>query len=224
MLSLIEKEVVEKKKWIESEEMLDMLAISESTPGAISLNLATFVGVRVKGVLGALFATAGLVIPSFIVISVISLFIVEFLEIKVISYAFRGIRVGVVVLIANAFVKFAKGMKKDWFSLLLFVTAFLLALFVTDLDIVFIILGAMVIGIGYGILRKAIAKKKTPKTPLGELNEQETADTAPKTQEENNENEQAQNQENRARDEQLKISAEKLRNKLLEKGGKDDLS
>lgn len=223
MLSLIEKEVVEKKKWIESEEMLDMLAISESTPGAISLNIATFVGVRVKGVLGALFATAGLVLPSFIVISVISLFIVEFLEIKVISYAFRGIRVGVVVLIANAFVKFAKGMKKDWFSLILFVAAFLLALFVTDLDIVFIILGAMVIGIGYGILRKAIAKRRNPKTPLAELNEQE-ADAALKTQEKNNESEQAQNQENRSRDEQLKISAEKLRNKLLEKGGKDDLS
>lgn len=112
MIAIIEDLFVEKKKWITHEEMMDLTVVAESTPGPIAINLATFVGFRQAGFLGALIATLGMVIPSFVIIFVISMFLDHFLEITVIASAFRGIKIAVGILIVNAAVGMIKKMKK----------------------------------------------------------------------------------------------------------------
>lgn len=92
MLPLIQKEIVEKKHWITDNDILEIVAISESTPGPIAINAATFVGFRICGFWGALFATLGVVIPSYLIILIISFVLKEFQSIKIIQYAFNGIR------------------------------------------------------------------------------------------------------------------------------------
>ena len=103
MIPLIQKEVAEKKKWISDEDILDIIAIAESTPGPIAINSATFIGSKVAGVLGSAAATLGVVLPSFVIIAAISLVLAEFQDIKAVQYAFFGIRAGVLALIIKAF-------------------------------------------------------------------------------------------------------------------------
>lgn len=102
MIPLIENICVEKKKWISHEEMMNVTVIAESTPGPIAINCATFVGYKQKGFLGAIAATLGVVLPSFVVISLIAAFLDNFLEIAWIASAFRGIRIAVGILILDA--------------------------------------------------------------------------------------------------------------------------
>ena len=89
MISLIEEECVLKKGWMSDEELTDMIAIAESTPGPVAVNCATYVGHKVAGTLGALSSTLGVVLPSFIIIYIISIFFDDFLEIPVVAKAFR---------------------------------------------------------------------------------------------------------------------------------------
>lgn len=117
MLALLESELVEKKGWMEKDEFLDMVAIAESTPGPIAINCATYVGYKRGGVLGSAFSTLGVVLPSFIIIYVISLFLDAFLTLELVGYAFRGIQAGVVYLILSAGIKMLKGMKRDAMSI-----------------------------------------------------------------------------------------------------------
>ena len=102
MISIIENSCVDKKKWITHDEMMDITVIAESTPGPIAINCATFVGYKIAGMLGAIVATLGVVVPSFTIIFVISTFLDNFLEIPVIANAFMGIKVGVGILIFQA--------------------------------------------------------------------------------------------------------------------------
>ena len=102
MIPIIEKEMVEKHKWIKSEDILDIFAIAESTPGPIAINSATFIGYKIGGVFGSFCATFGVVLPSFVIISIISLVLREFSDIKAVQYAFNGIRAGVLALIIKA--------------------------------------------------------------------------------------------------------------------------
>ena len=117
MLALLESELVEKKGWLEKDEFLDMVAIAESTPGPIAINCATYVGYKRGGVIGSACSTLGVVLPSFIIIYTISLFLDAFLTFELVSYAFRGIQAGVVYLILSAGVKMLKGMKRDPMSI-----------------------------------------------------------------------------------------------------------
>ena len=98
MIAFFESEFVEKKKWLDKEEFLDMVAIAESTPGPIAINSATYVGYKNAGIIGAACATLGVVLPSFIIIYVISLFLDAFLTFELVGYAFKGIQAGVVYL------------------------------------------------------------------------------------------------------------------------------
>ena len=116
MIALLENEFVEKKKYMEKDEFLDMVAIAESTPGPIAINAATYIGYKRAGVLGSTMATIGVCIPSFIIIYVISLFFDAFLSFKLVEYAFRGIQVCVIYLIFSAGLKMLKQMKKTAFS------------------------------------------------------------------------------------------------------------
>ena len=113
MLPIIQKEIIENHNWISEEDMLDIVAIAESTPGPISVNTATFVGYKVAGVLGSIFATIGLAIPSLAIIFVISFFYQKFIDNEWVAKAFKGIMGAVTVLILNAGIKLSKPLRKD---------------------------------------------------------------------------------------------------------------
>ena len=112
MLSPIESICVERKKWITHDEMMNVTVIAESTPGPIAINCASFVGYRQAGFVGSLVATFGVVLPSFTIIYVISMFLDDFLELTIIANAFKGIRIAVGILILNAAVTMIKKMQK----------------------------------------------------------------------------------------------------------------
>ena len=142
MLTLIEAEVVDKHKWITKSELGDIFAIAESTPGPIAVNTATFIGTKQFGILGGIFATLGVVLPSFIIISVLSVILGLVKDNKWVNFLFRGIRVGVLVLIAKAVLSFFKDMRKTIFSFALMAISFVLVFFF-DVDVIFVILGTI---------------------------------------------------------------------------------
>ena len=117
MIALLENTFVEKKKYMEKDEFLDMVAIAESTPGPIAINAATYIGYKRAGILGSVMATVGVCIPSFVIIFLISLFFDSFLSFSLVEAAFKGIQVCVVYLIFSAGLKMLKQMKKTAFSI-----------------------------------------------------------------------------------------------------------
>ena len=119
MIALLENEFVEKKKWLEKDEFLDVAAIAESTPGPIAINAATYIGYKNTGMIGSMIATLGICIPSFVIIYAISLFLDAFLSLTLVAYAFRGIQICVVYLIISAGLKMLKQMKKTAFNIII---------------------------------------------------------------------------------------------------------
>ena len=119
MISLIENDCVERKKWITHDEMMNVTVIAESTPGPISINCATYVGYRQGGFAGALAATFGVVLPSFVVIYLISMFLDSFLEVTLIANAFKGIKAAVGILILDAAITMIKKMDRNLMSALI---------------------------------------------------------------------------------------------------------
>ena len=126
MISIIENECVSEKKWLTHDEMMDITVVAESTPGPLAINTATFVGYKVGGVLGSAAATFGVVLPSLIIISIIALFLENFLAIKWVASAFKGIKAAVAFLIFGAGWKMFKKMKKTKLSVILFSLALIL--------------------------------------------------------------------------------------------------
>jgi chromate transporter len=116
MIALLQGEFVEKKRYMEKDEFLDMVAIAESTPGPIAINAATYIGYRQLGFLGSLCATLAICIPSFVIIYAISLLFDAFLSLTLVACAFKGIQVCVIYLIFSAGLKMLKQMKKTAFS------------------------------------------------------------------------------------------------------------
>ena len=112
MISMIENNCVERKRWITHDEMMNVTVIAESTPGPIAINCATFIGYKKAGFIGALVATLGMVVPSFVVIYLISMFLDNFLELTIIANAFRGIKIAVGILILDAAITMIKKMHK----------------------------------------------------------------------------------------------------------------
>ena len=117
MIAFLEREYVEKNNWLSHDEFMDLMVIAESTPGPIAINCATYIGYKVNKGLGAVAATLGMVIPSFSIIYLISLFFEQFLSVTWVSSAFRGIQACVVFLILSAGLKMFKKMKKTAFSI-----------------------------------------------------------------------------------------------------------
>lgn len=165
MIALVEKDVVEKKKWLTEKEMLDLLAIAESTPGVIALNTATYVGQKVAGFFGALAASICVMLPSIVVIVLISGIIQQFGDNRYVRWAFLGIRAAVAALIFNAVLKMFKQVEKNVFSYILMAIALVLASLsvfnVIALDVVFILLGAAAVGLIYGIFRRGKQNHRT---------------------------------------------------------------
>ena len=117
MIALIERTCVEKKRWITHDEMTEIAAIAESTPGPIAINCATYVGYKQQGLAGAVAATVGIVLPSFCIIFLISSFLDNYLGIAWVAHAFAGIKIAVGILIFDAAVKMIRKMPKQPFPL-----------------------------------------------------------------------------------------------------------
>lgn len=157
MISLISKEASEKHGWVSDDEILEIVAIAESTPGPISVNSATFIGYKVGGFFGSFFATFGLVLPSFIIISLLSLILNEFSSLKAVQYAFMGIRAGVLALVLKGFVSMAKKCPKKWISYLVASLVFIVSVFI-DVNSIYLLIASAVIGLVYSLIAERRSK------------------------------------------------------------------
>lgn len=146
MIPLIQRETVETHHLVDESDILDIVAIAESTPGPIAVNSATFIGYQAAGVWGSLAATLGVALPSFAVILVISFFLRQFMAYKVVQYAFYGIRAGVLALVVKAFVSMLKQCPKGVVAYCILAAAFLLAV-LTEINVILIIASAGVVGL-----------------------------------------------------------------------------
>ncbi len=139
MIPILEREIVDKQKWASSEELMDYYAVGQCTPGVIAVNTATFIGRKVAGVPGGIVATAGVVFPSVLIITVIAGILSNFADLPAVKSAFAGIRVCVCVLIFNAVVKLWKAAVPDKGALVLAVLVFVLSVFLKLSPVVFVI-------------------------------------------------------------------------------------
>ena len=158
MISMIENDCVENRKWISHDEMMDIAVIAESTPGPIAINCATYIGYKQKGLIGAIITTLGIVIPSFLVVFCIALFLDNFLEIKIVENAFRGIRIAVGILIIDAALKMIRKMKKTTLSVSIVsvcaVLMFLIDLFALNFSSISLMLMAGAISLALSVVKE----------------------------------------------------------------------
>ena len=164
MIALLENEFVEKKKWLEKDEFLDVAAIAESTPGPIAINAATYIGYKNAGMIGSMIATLGICIPSFVIIYAISLFFDAFLSLTLVAYAFKGIQICVVYLILTAGLKMLKQMKKTAFNIIIIsitlICMVVFSLFAVKFSTIFYILISGICGVAVYLIGKVRREKK----------------------------------------------------------------
>ena len=164
IIALLENEFVEKKKWLEKDEFLDVAAIAESTPGPIAINAATYIGYKNTGMIGSMIATLGICIPSFVIIYAISLFLDAFLSLTLVAYAFKGIQICVVYLILTAGLKMLKQMKKTAFNIIIvsitIICMVVFSLFSVKFSTIFYILISGTCGVAVYLLGKIRKEKK----------------------------------------------------------------
>lgn len=144
MLPMLQREIVEDRNWCTEEEILDMYAIGQCTPGIIAVNTATYVGYNQAGFIGGVFATLGIISPSLLIICLIASILQNFINLPVVVHALAGIRVIVCALMLNTVVTMAKKGIVDWIGGLLFVVAFALASFSPIPTALIIVLAAVV--------------------------------------------------------------------------------
>lgn len=167
MIAVIERELVDKKAWLNHEEFLNIIAIAESSPGPLAVNSATFIGYKKGGFFGALFATLGVILPSFIIIFAISLVFEKFLALEYVGYAFRGIQAAVAFLILSAGIKMLKHLERSVFNVLIVcltvAVMILLEFLAPDFSTVFLILIGGAIGLSVYLIGYFKAKHKSEK-------------------------------------------------------------
>ena len=157
MLPILQREVVDKYGWATHEELLDYFAIGQCTPGVIAVNTATFIGYKLKGIMGGISATLGVITPSIIIITLIAALVSNYAEIPAVIYAFNGIRVCVCVLILNAVLKLGKSALVDKWSVMIFLLVLILSsMFGVSTVILVLISGAF----GFVIKRIKDSKKE----------------------------------------------------------------
>ena len=163
MISLIENNCVERKQWISHDEMMNITVIAESTPGPIAINAATFVGYKQAKVLGAIFATLGMVLPSFLIILLISFFFDNFLEITLIANAFKGIKIAVGLLILDAGITMIGKMQKKAFPRIIMLCTFAVMLciniFAWNFSSIFLLLIAAIVSLVFFAVKGQPAQK-----------------------------------------------------------------
>ena len=153
MIPLIEEEVVNKKQWVSKEEMLDLIAIAQSCPGVFAINIATFIGYKLRKTRGAIFTTLGTALPSFLIILAIAMFFSQFKDNPVVAAIFRGIRPAVVALIAVPTFNMARRAKIGWANCWIPIVS-ALAIWALGVSPIYIILIAGIAGYIYGIYIK----------------------------------------------------------------------
>ena len=146
MLPILQREIVEKRHWATDEELMDYYAIGQCTPGIIAVNTATFIGQRQFGVLGGVIATLGVVFPSIILITLITMFLTNFAELEVVKHAFMGIRSCVCVLILDSVIKLGKKSIKDYKCMLIFLVICALSV-LTPVSPIILVVAAGVAGV-----------------------------------------------------------------------------
>ena len=143
MIPILEREVVDKKGYATSAELMDYYAVGQCTPGVIAVNTATFIGQKLAGTPGGVVATLGVVFPSLVIISVIAGILTNFADLPVVQNAFAGVRVCVCVLVFNAVVKLWKGAVADKGALALFLLIFAASLFLDVTPVVYVVFAAV---------------------------------------------------------------------------------
>ncbi len=146
MLPIIQKEIVENKKWATDDEVIDYYAIGQCTPGIIAINVSTFLGFKRKGIPGAIAATLGMVFPSLVIITTIAAFFNHFQDYVIVQRAFSGIRIVVVALILQTIIKMWQQSIKNWIGIGLFAISFLIIAF-TRLSPIYVIIFSAIVGI-----------------------------------------------------------------------------
>ena len=164
MIAIVQDECVDKKKWITDDEFATVLTIAESTPGPIAINCATYTGYAQGGILGSIAATLGVVFPSFVIIYLISSFFNNLLEIEIIANAFKGIQVGVGIIILRAGYNLYKKMEKNAFTIAILIVACLLMLAINffgwNFSTIYMLLIAGVVGAIFSQIQKIKEGKK----------------------------------------------------------------
>lgn len=162
MLPFLQREIVEKNKWATEEEIMDYFAIGQCTPGVIAVNTATFIGYKLAGVLGGIFATLGVIFPSLVIISIIAAFIRNFADIEAVQHAMNGIQICVCALILDATIKLSKKSFADAYCITIFAITIAVSLF-TGISAVFIVIGAGLLGIIINRLKDSFTGKEADK-------------------------------------------------------------
>lgn len=145
MLPLIQREIVENKKWSTEKEILDYYAVGQCTPGVIAVNTATFIGYKLRGIIGSIVATLGVIFPSIVIILIIAAFLQNFADLAIVQSAFAGIRVAVVALIITTVVKLIKSSIKDYLGVIIAIIAFVISAFI-GLSPVYVVIAAALTG------------------------------------------------------------------------------
>ena len=145
MLPLIQREIVENKKWSSEKEILDYYAVGQCTPGVIAVNTATFIGYKLRGIIGGIVATLGVIFPSIVIILIIATFLQNFADLAIVQSAFAGIRVAVVALIITTVVKLIKSSIKDYLGVIIAIIAFVISAFI-GLSPVYVVIAAALTG------------------------------------------------------------------------------
>lgn len=160
MIPLIEKEIVDKRGWVEKDEIVDVLAVAQSTPGAVAVNSATAVGYKIAGFKGAAASTIGVAIPSFTIIITVAAFFSKFKDLAVVRNAFSGIGAAVVALIVTAAISVSKNSIKDRVDILAAAITFILVAFLKINPIFLIIAGALLGGVTYSFRIIKLRKRR----------------------------------------------------------------
>lgn len=158
MLPMLERELIEDRGWTTEDEILDYFSIAQCTPGVIAVNTATFVGRKQGGFWGAVFATLGVVSPSFVIISVIAAVLSNFAEIEIVQHALNGIRAAVAVLIANSVYKLIKKAVTDKFTVVVYCCVLVLA--VCGISTAALVIAAAVLGFALAFYKAHEGGKK----------------------------------------------------------------
>lgn len=159
MIPLIQKEVVDNHKWVTADDILEVIAIAESTPGPIAINAATFVGYKFGGFFGAFCATLGVVMPSFTIIALLSSVISRFQDYKAVQYAFFGIRAGVLALIVKAMINMYRKCPKNPVAYFIFAFSFIMVALL-NIKAIYVLIGCALIGLTASVVAKRKEAKK----------------------------------------------------------------
>jgi len=161
MLPVIRQEMVSAKNWLTNEEFVDVLAVAQSSPGAVAINSAVFIGYKLAGIPGSFSALLGVVLPSFLIILLVAVFFAQFAQYPAVEAAFAGIRPAIAALIAGAVVKLGKPVLGDSRGILLTGFFLLLSLYFGVHPVFIIILGA-VVGMSSSWLSEEKGKGESP--------------------------------------------------------------